>query len=74
MQCDSCKIESALIFCVRCLFSLKKMRTQMQEGAPLLVSFYARRSDEIYFKRIYATANFFRALLSREKLEFGDDL
>ena len=53
---------------------LKKMRSQMLDGAPLLVSFYARWSDGIYFKRIYATANFFRALLSREKLEFGDDL
>ena len=53
---------------------LKRMRAQMQEGAPLLVSFYARRSDDIYFKRIYAIANFFRLLLHREKVELGDDL
>ena len=46
----------------------------MSDGAPLLVSFYARRSDEIYFKRIYATANFFRALLGREIIELGDGL
>jgi hypothetical protein len=53
---------------------LKKMRAQMSDGAPLLVSFYARRSNDIYFKRVYATANFFRALLGREKIELGDGL
>ena len=53
---------------------LKKMRAQMSEGAPLLVSFFARRSDEIYFKRIYRTANFFRVLFGREKIELGDEL
>ena len=53
---------------------LKKMRVQMSEGAPLLVSFYAHFYDEIYFKRIYRTANFFRTLLFREKVELGDEL
>jgi len=53
---------------------LKKMRVQMSDGAPLLISFFARQSDEIYFKRIYRTANFFRTLLNREKVELGDEL
>ncbi len=46
----------------------------MSDGAPLLISFFARQSDEIYFKRIYRTANFFRTLLFREKVELGDEL
>ncbi len=46
----------------------------MSDGAPLLISFFARQSDEIYFKRIYTIANFFRTLLFREKIELGDEL
>jgi hypothetical protein len=52
---------------------LKKMREQIRDGVPLLVSFFARQPDDVYFRRIYATANFFRALSGREKIELGDD-
>ena len=53
---------------------LRKMRRQMREEAPLLVSFYAHFYDRDYFKRLLSAANFFRRLLLREQLEFGDDL
>ncbi len=59
---------------------LKKMRAQMSEGVPLLVSFFARgsgyvsNSDDVYFRRIFLIGNFLRALLFREYIEFGDGL
>ncbi len=53
---------------------LRKMRVQMSDGAPLLVSFYAHFYDESYFKRLLSVANVFRRLLFRERIEFGDDL
>jgi len=53
---------------------LKKMRAQMSDGAPLLVSFYAHFYDESYFKRLLSVANVFRRLLFRKRIEFGDDL
>jgi hypothetical protein len=53
---------------------LKKMRAQLNRGAPLLASFYARDAADVYFKRVLAVGNCLRFLLGREKLELGDDL
>lgn len=59
---------------------LKKMRVQMCKDAPLIVSFFPRASglspaaDENYLMRVYLTANFFRTILFREQIEFGDNL
>ncbi|MFL6374811.1 MAG: SAM-dependent methyltransferase [Pyrinomonadaceae bacterium] len=53
---------------------LRGMRAQLSEGAPILVSFFAGRSDELYFKRIHSMANILRRLLGRDKTELGDDL
>ncbi len=59
---------------------LKKMRVQISTGAPLMVSFFARgfdyvgSRDDVYFRRICLIGNFLRALLFRERIEFGDGL
>lgn len=53
---------------------LKQFRAQLETGSPLLVSFFIRLPDDIYFQRLQTTGNFFRKLLFRERLELGDAL
>jgi hypothetical protein len=53
---------------------LKQLRAQVEEGAPLLVSFMARVCDSKYLRTVAAVGNLFRALAGRERLELGDDL
>jgi hypothetical protein len=53
---------------------LRQLRTLTRDGAPLLVSFFARTGIERRFKVITAIGNAFRHLLGRERLQLGDDL
>ena len=53
---------------------LRRMRARMREGAPLLLSFFARSSDDVYFKVIATTGNIIRAILFKERVELGDAL
>lgn len=53
---------------------LKQLRPQVEEGAPLLVSYMARVCDSKYLRTVAAVGNVFRTILGRERLELGDDL
>lgn len=53
---------------------LKGLRGQAQENSPVLVSFYSRPSNHLYFRVVAAVGNVIRRILSRELIEIGDDL
>ena len=53
---------------------LKELRAQMSAGAPLLLSFFSRANDSLYFKLILVIGNVIRWLLGRDALELGDAL
>lgn len=54
---------------------LKGLRAKVGDGAPLVVSFFHRASDQaLHLKIVRSSGNFFRSLLRREPLEYGDDL
>jgi hypothetical protein len=53
---------------------LKALRARMTDGAPLLLSFFAREDTEARFQLTAATANVGRMLLGRERAEVGDYL
>ena len=49
-------------------------RALLEPGAPLLVSFFLRRDDKLYFSVVYRTASTLRRLRRAEPAEFGDAL
>ncbi len=53
---------------------LRQIHAQLPAGAPLLVSFYSRDSDNLHFRISAGFGNFWRRLLRRERLEIGDNL
>jgi len=53
---------------------LKQLRAHMPNGAPLLVSVFARREALRYLRIVRGTANVLRGLRGRQKAELGDDL
>jgi hypothetical protein len=53
---------------------LRQMRSQVKEGSPVLLSFFTRSYDSLYFRLVRAIANGFRRALRRDRLETGDDL
>ena len=53
---------------------LKQLRAHLRNGAPLLVSVFARREALRYLRIVTASANVLRALRGRQKAELGDDL
>jgi hypothetical protein len=53
---------------------LESMRSQVQPGAPLLVSFFSRSAHEKRFHLTAAIANALRRIRGRDLLEVGDDL
>jgi hypothetical protein len=53
---------------------LRQMRSQVKEGSPVLLSFFTRSYDSLYFRLVRAIGNGFRWALRRDRLETGDDL
>jgi hypothetical protein len=53
---------------------LKQLRAHLPNGAPLLVSVFARREALRYLRIVRGTANVLRAIRGRQKAELGDDL
>ncbi len=53
---------------------LARLRGYVGEGAPILLSFFARSSKARYFKAIAATANRARRILRKNPVEVGDVL
>ena len=53
---------------------LKQLRAHLRDGAPLLVSVFARREALRYLRIVRATANVLRAIRGLQKAELGDDL
>ena len=53
---------------------LKEIREQLNENAPLLVSFWARVGNSWRHKSIAYIGNTLRFCLNRERLEIGDDI
>lgn len=53
---------------------LKQVRARVPNGAPLLVSVFARREALRYLRIVAGTANVLRAIRGRQKAELGDDL
>jgi hypothetical protein len=53
---------------------LKSLRLLLSPGAPLLVSFYWRRSDGAYYRVVRTIANLLRRPFGREAVELGDAL
>lgn len=53
---------------------LKQLRAHLPNGAPLLVSVFARREALRYLRIVRGTANVLRAIRGRKKAELGDDL
>lgn len=53
---------------------LKQLRSQTEDQAPILLSFFTRSYDSLYFRLIRQVANALRWVLMREGVEIGDDL
>jgi hypothetical protein len=53
---------------------LRQLRSQTEVGSPVLLSFFTRSYDGLYFRLIMAIGNTIRWLLRRDYLEMGDDL
>jgi hypothetical protein len=53
---------------------LRRLRTRVEEGSPLLLSFFARRPGGVQFRIMAGLGNVGRRLLRRERLEVGDAL
>jgi hypothetical protein len=53
---------------------LRALRTKVETGAPMLLSFFTRRPSDVEFRIATAVANLLRRSLGRERLEPGDHL
>ena len=53
---------------------LRALRGRLQDGAPLLLSFFTRDEDTPYFRLMRAVANGLRTVLRREPIDLGDSL
>jgi hypothetical protein len=53
---------------------LQQLRARVPEGAPLLLSFFAREGTARQLRIMAKTANAFRVVRGRERAELGDDL
>jgi hypothetical protein len=53
---------------------LRKLRTRLNAGSPLLLSFFTRDADTPYFRMIHGLANALRTLARREPVDLGDSL
>jgi hypothetical protein len=53
---------------------LRDARRQLEEGGPMLVSYFERPPRGAYFRTLAGVANTIRALLGRERVEVGDAL
>jgi hypothetical protein len=51
---------------------LREFRARVAVGAPILVSFYTRRSGDAYVRLVARVANLGRLLLGRERVQVGD--
>lgn len=52
---------------------LRQVRAQLPVASPLLLSFFSRQGNTLYYRTIAATGNVWRVLLWRERLDVGDD-
>lgn len=53
---------------------LGELRTKVETGSPILLSFFTRRPGDAQFPIVAAVGNLARRLLRRERLEVGDSL
>jgi hypothetical protein len=53
---------------------LRELRSRVEEGSPILLSFFTRRSGETQLRITAAVGNLGRRLLRRERLDLGDSL
>jgi len=53
---------------------LRQIRVQLNENAPLLISFWSRTNNNWRHKSIARIGNTLRFFLNRERLEIGDDI
>ena len=53
---------------------LREIREQLNENAPLLISFWSRTNSSWRHKGIARIGNTLRFFLNRERLEIGDDI
>jgi hypothetical protein len=53
---------------------LESLRARVDAGAPLLLSFFVRRRDGLYYPTVRGIANFFRRVRFAERVELGDSL
>jgi Tellurite resistance protein TehB len=53
---------------------LTKLRSALQTGSPILISFFLRPQSSTYFKLVYVVGNLIRWILRQDPLELGDNL
>lgn len=53
---------------------LKNLNRHLSDEAPIMLSFFIRKNDELRFKLVAAIANFFAKITKNEKIEIGDVL
>jgi hypothetical protein len=53
---------------------LRELRTKVETGSPILLSFLTRRPTDVHFRIAAGIGNLARSILRRERLEVGDDL
>lgn len=53
---------------------LRELRSKVDTGAPILLSFFTRRPGDTQFRVIAAVGNLGRRILRRERLDVGDSL
>jgi hypothetical protein len=53
---------------------LRELRTKLETGAPMLLSFFTRRPSDVQFRIAAAVGNLLRRSLGREQVEQGDHL